>query len=269
MIRKIIFIGTLFLSLLVMDVKSQVAPFNAFYAVDTNGSPDCQHLDTMICFTIFQHSGILDAVSTGLVIIEYFSQSFAPAGWYSDDAFSFYYWTGSSWDPCVEFCGIPPIAISGDTIVNAYTTTNYSVIDTAGSSFYWSVTNGSIVSGQSTDSVQIQWSSQGSGIVNLVETTALTCVKYLNLSVTILGNASISDQNERFISVYPNPSNELININYVGTYEIPYTYFFDNLGELLRVCNSNTINIEDLPNGCYHLKVVYGSKTKDVTFIKH
>ena len=91
--------------MLSVSTYSQVSPFPAVYTPDSNGSPNCVNLDTNNYFTILQHSGIVDAVTQGLFLMDYSTQTFAIDGWYSDDGIIFYYWSGSGWDPAPKTCG--------------------------------------------------------------------------------------------------------------------------------------------------------------------
>nr|MDQ3073252.1 hypothetical protein [Bacteroidota bacterium] len=51
----------------------------------------------------------------------------------------------------------------------------YKVSFTAGHSYNWSVSGGTITSGQGTDSVRINWAGNGIGTVSIRETNVLGC----------------------------------------------------------------------------------------------
>ena len=243
---------------------SQVAPFIAFHASDTNGIPYCQQIDTNICFTILQHSGILDAVNNGLFLMDYNTLTFALPGWYSDDGISYYYWSGSGWDPCVEYCGLPPITITGDSIVYSNSTLGYSVIDTAGSSYYWVITSGNILSGQGTGNIQIQWGVQGNGLITLIQTYLNGCIDTLIMPITILGNTNINKKEISNLIVYPNPANDHVTLNIKGYNGLVNIELYDFSGKLLRTTNKKTINLNTYASGSYILKVYYKDMIEEI-----
>ena len=247
---------------------SQPAPFIAYHAIDTNGTPYCQQIDTNIYFTLFQHSGILDAVNNGLFLMDYNTLTFAVAGWYSDNGISFYHWSGSGWNPCVYYCGLPPISISGDSVINANSTQNYSVTDTAGSSYYWVITNGNILSGQSTGNLQVQWSGQGNGLITLIQTSLTGCIDTLLLNITILGNTNIYKSNTKSIFAFPNPTNNQVTIAIDG-YNGPVSIeIFDFNGRLLMTTTEKIIDLNSFANGNYLFKIICDDKIEDIQIFK-
>jgi len=246
---------------------SQPAPFIAYHAIDTNGIPYCQQIDTNIYFTLFQHSGVLDAVNNGLFLMDYNTLTFAVAGWYSDNGISFYHWSGSGWNPCVYYCGLPPISISGDSVINANSTQNYSVIDTSGSSYYWVITNGNILSGQNTGTLQVQWGGQGNGMITLIQTSLTGCVDTLLMNITILGNTSIYKNNTKSIFAFPNPTSNQITIDgYIGPVSIE---IFDFNGRLLMTTKNKIIDLATFSYGHYVLKVMYADKVEHIQVVKN
>jgi len=266
--KKILFLTLFTLLLFSYQGVSQPAVFVALHASDSNGIIDCQQIDTNLYFTILSHSGIVDAVNNGLFLMDYNTSTFALPGWYSDNGISYYFWSGSGWNPCVEYCGLPPITISGDSVVYAYSTTNYSVIDTVGSSYNWVIINGNVVSGQGTGNIQIQWGGQGNGLITLIETSLNVCIDTLMLPVTILGNTSVINNSKENIIAYPNPSNDKITImieGYNGPLKIA---IYDFYGRLIKTSSDKTIDLNYLAAGGYLIKVSYAEKTKEIQIFK-
>ena len=69
----------------------------------------------------------------------------------------------------------------------------YSVVATTGSTYQWTITGGSVASGQGTNSITVDWGAAGSGTVSVVETNANGCAgSPVNLSVTINLNPTTS-----------------------------------------------------------------------------
>jgi hypothetical protein len=70
------------------------------------------------------------------------------------------------------------------------------------------------------------------------------------------------------ISIYPNPTKEIINIsagNFNGNIQ---TQVYDLIGKKLQTTNKNSVSLRDYSKGIYILKVAYGYKVEEVKVIK-
>ncbi|MEM0543480.1 GEVED domain-containing protein, partial [Flavobacterium sp. j3] len=77
-------------------------------------------------------------------------------------------------------------AIVGTTTACAGSTASYSVANTAGSTYAWTITGGTQASGTNTNSITVTWGAAGAGSVSVVETNAATCVgSAVTLPVTV------------------------------------------------------------------------------------
>ena len=87
------------------------------------------------------------------------------------------------------------------------TTYNYSVTQKSGESYSWLVSNGSIVSGQGTNAVGIQWAGDGLGSVSVIATNANKCIDTAVLQ-TLVGGVAVKEfgKSSQF-QIYPNPTN--------------------------------------------------------------
>lgn len=79
-----------------------------------------------------------------------------------------------------------------------------------------------------------------------------------NLTFTYEGTSGINELNKEQVTVFPNPTSEIVNIRYDG--EISSVEIFNSVGELVftsNKINSTTyqINIEDWTKGVYHINV--------------
>jgi hypothetical protein len=79
----------------------------------------------------------------------------------------------------------PEPSIAGPASVCPGSTISYNVTDHAGDSYLWSASGGSIVSGQGTSSVTVQWGSGGAASIAVVERTPGGCADSTSLSVTV------------------------------------------------------------------------------------
>lgn len=85
---------------------------------------------------------------------------------------------------------------------------SYSVTQLNNISYIWSATNGSIVNGQGTSSVDVKWVDLGNGTINLIGKNPFDCIDTTFINVNISESSGI--ENEKImdmINVYPNPNN--------------------------------------------------------------
>ncbi len=66
-------------------------------------------------------------------------------------------------------------AITGNTFVQAGSIQTYGVSNTPGSLYSWFITNGSIISGSTTNSISVQWNQSGHDTVKVIETGSSGC----------------------------------------------------------------------------------------------
>ncbi|TAG40343.1 MAG: hypothetical protein EAZ31_08505, partial [Cytophagia bacterium] len=99
---------------------------------------------------------------------------------------------------------LPNPTISGNVNVCTQSIQNYSVLNGAGQSFNWTVTGGTINSGQGTNTIQVTWGTAGGGNVSITQTNTLltpNCSRNVNAIISILplpnliitGNVSVCE----------------------------------------------------------------------------
>lgn len=107
-------------------------------------------------------------------------------------------------------------AISGTTNLSdcSGNLESYSVVSTAGSTYNWITTGGSIVSGQGSSSVSINFAT-GGGTVSVTETNAAGCIG-APVSVTVSCPTAINNSFslDGSFSLYPNPTNGLLAVDF-------------------------------------------------------
>ena len=70
------------------------------------------------------------------------------------------------------------------------------------------------------------------------------------------------------VKIYPNPADDLVQIqivNYNGSFEAE---LYDLMGKLLETTNNTSLSLSDYPSGIYFLKVEYGDKTEELRLVK-
>ena len=65
--------------------------------------------------------------------------------------------------------------ISGPAQVCINDTSSYFTVSPSGGNYTWTISGGTILSGQGTDSIRIQWSAVGLGTIDVVDTNAFGC----------------------------------------------------------------------------------------------
>ncbi len=108
---------------------------------------------------------------------------------------------------------IEAFAISGPTQVDENTSATYTYPETAGSTYAWTVTGGTIVSGQGTAEIEVNWEAPtAAASVFVQETNADDCIgEMIDLSIEVTTNIAESAQNT--VNVFPNPANEAVTVD--------------------------------------------------------
>lgn len=80
-----------------------------------------------------------------------------------------------------------PTTITGPPIVCEGETATYSTDVIPGATYNWSITNGTINSGQGTNTISVTWGSTGAGLLSVSSTSALGCPStQIDLNITVL-----------------------------------------------------------------------------------
>ena len=79
--------------------------------------------------------------------------------------------------------------------------------------------------------------------------------------------ASVNEFNNK-ITIYPNPTEELVFFNLEGCKEQANTKVFDYSGKLLQISNGDVLSLKDYPRGIYVLKVICGNKSQKLKIVK-
>ncbi len=89
----------------------------------------------------------------------------------------------------------------------------------------------------------IIWYGHNTGVKNLGVITNNTIVLSLN-----------DLRNDNHITIYPNPANEFLNIETKGN--IKEIYLYNNIGQLLLTTFEKNINLQNLQNGLYFIRIL-------------
>jgi hypothetical protein len=145
----------------------------------------------------------------------------------------------------------------GDTIPNQGTTLTYTVNSQPLVTYLWEVTKGTILSGQGTASVTVNWHTMGAGSIKVVGTQSPTCSEQIQKTV-IIGSVGL-EENIAYstISYYPNPTRNSLTIEAPGIYNQTLEVY-DIHGKLIFTEPVNAkmeVNLSDVSTGMYFLKI--------------
>jgi len=100
----------------------------------------------------------------------------------------------------------PHPVIGGYSIVCQYDLADYETANTPGSTYHWTVTGGTIFSGQGTNLVRIHWGGPGTGTLKVVEVTSEGCEGSSDIyTVSINICPGMEESLEKSLVLFPNP----------------------------------------------------------------
>ncbi len=160
-------------------------------------------------------------------------------------------------------------SIIGQLDVEMMNQYQYTVSQSIGSTYYWSIDNGVIYSGQGTNVVTAQWIGLGNGELKVIEKDSFGCYgDTVELTVNVGSTNIIEQQNEGNIFLFPHPVDDILNIkidNYSGLFE---TYLYDLNGLLLKYKYGNKLDLSGFSSGVYLVKIVFENHFRVFKLIK-
>jgi len=148
--------------------------------------------------------------------------------------------------------------ISGLSIVNKLDTTSYSVNGLSGSVFNWIVSGATIQSGAGSNQIQVKWSTTGTQLVNVTETSNQGCIGVQkSLSVIVSPTIGINElKANNQVNIYPNPFSETIHITLLNNLKLEKAIIYDLIGNEIIVSTKNEIDASNLKSGIYLIMIV-------------
>jgi len=154
---------------------------------------------------------------------------------------------------------VPP-TIWGSALVPEWSLQTYSVTQTAGSSYAFSIAGGNILS-TTANSVTVQWGSMGYGQIICIETNSIGCVSDQSIFIIAIGSVGIKEQIADQIAIYPNPTSGEINVS--SGNNIQTIIIYNSLGA--KICEKNVENhqfsfeLSEFGRGVYFISVKRGN----------
>lgn len=166
--------------------------------------------------------------------------------------------------------------VTGPSPVNANSTNTYSVSQQPGVIYEWSVSGGSILNGQGTNIVQIQWSNVGTYDVVATITDATTdCSDTDTLEVSVI--TGIDDlETVGNVTVYPNPASDLFTVSFdaivnsslnVNVFAIDGRLVSEQLYNAKPGVNTLSFNAAEFAAGVYILALRDGNRSRHLKLV--
>jgi hypothetical protein len=133
----------------------------------------------------------------------------------------------------------------------------YNINQQLNHTYEWQIENGAIISGQGTNAINIQWLNNGAGVLRCIITSTNNCTDTAKLQLNV-GPTGINDIKISNIKIYPNPTNNIINIEGLNKNENNTIQIFDVQGKLVitkTINEKGTIDFSELNKGVYVIKI--------------
>ena len=148
--------------------------------------------------------------------------------------------------------------ISGKANAAKLDTASYSVSGLSGSVFNWLVSGATIQSGAGSNKVQVKWSTTGTQLVNVTETSNQGCIgTQKSLSVIVSPTIGMNEWKlNNQVIIYPNPFSETIHITLLNNLKLEKAIIFDLVGNEIISSTKNEIDASSLKSGIYLIRIV-------------
>ena len=167
--------------------------------------------------------------------------------------------------------GTPSPEILGEALACDFSTEMYEVEETAGSTYTWEVTGGTITDGQGTYMITVDWDGVGTGTIDVAEETENGCEGVSETFEVTIDDCTAIGENGMLenVTVYPNPARNNVNISLsVEAGKSFQTNVYSTMGQLVystqEVGNGNNqvinIDVNNLPQGLYIIQVAADSE---------
>ncbi len=153
---------------------------------------------------------------------------------------------------------IPTISGEPNAVYN--NTYSYAVASLPDYTYHWTVTGGTIISGQGTNVIEVIWDQfvTGIGTLEMTWANAYGCESTQIYSVNV--DVSIQEIIASNLRMYPNPTRDVVNIQWDFMNENTYLSVYDNAGKLLSTNKLNNQSLQQVDlcgyeNGVYQLRL--------------
>jgi len=150
--------------------------------------------------------------------------------------------------------------IIGNTMVQQSSIESYSVSETSGSNYNWVIKSGDIVTGQGSNSIQVQWASPSTGKVSVIKTDENLC-QGDTISINVEISTGYFSPSIEQIRIFPNPFNNKTLIQFPNSNNETYKFILTDIsGKRLRELDNITsdeliLERGEIPAGLYLIEL--------------
>lgn len=146
--------------------------------------------------------------------------------------------------------------ISGVFDVDPMDNEQYTVNTWPGATYVWTVTGGSILSGDSTNTVTVVWNDAATGVISVTQTDSTGCVLSDN-NVVYINAVGVEELSEEMV-MYPNPAQSQISIQW-GSGELRQYQIMDSMGRTVHqgesAVSQYVVDVTQWTSGLYLVKI--------------
>lgn len=159
-------------------------------------------------------------------------------------------------------CGVGPVSdateiqveispmpvVDGVTLICNDEEAEYTVEETAGNTYVWTVVGGTITAGTGTNLITVLWGDPGMGSVSVIETSALDCEGTSDdFAVTIDNCIGIGESLEYGeLQIFPNPASTNVEISFIEDASTKYNVkVYNSVGQLVAETNGVALGTKE------------------------
>ena len=169
---------------------------------------------------------------------------------------------------------IPQVgSISGPSAnLNTATSYSYEILPQSNITYDWSVDSGTILNGQGTNQIQVQWSALGTYNIIVHLSNMAGCSDSASMQISVQNILTMNELDNQNIHIFPNPTHRLLHIKGLSGNE--KIEVFNVLGKLIHVkptagADLTTLNLNTCPDGVYFIHIAYSASSTVFKIMKN
>lgn len=167
---------------------------------------------------------------------------------------------------------VPKPVITGQTNVNKTNTYNYSASGSKGSTFNWTLSNGTQLSGGNSSLITVKWNNASTGQVSVSEKINQQCQSDAGSINVVISNTDISNLEKiAGLKVYPNPGESTLNI--LANEDLIFSIYDINGSEVMSgqqiATQPESLDISQLSAGIYLIRISNDKESVIIQFVKY